>query len=572
MFIYTKRYFSGTLKGKYYGNPSSESSWSFLSSDYDIEVYETDVESVCEVSEDTYHESFILNNYKSVENLFKQNLIRVHWANATYLVEPNLIYAKGLTLFDVVKSGDNTFGTLRCEVIFEVLIPKEIPDSLPEQIPSNLVEVKTVNANQAHKKEFSKVNNFPSLTLKEIFLELLVHIPLLIGLLVILSSIVGFVFATGLYGLYCISFFVLAIILNQLFPSLWHFFLSPFRLLRNLFKSVKGFGWLSFSGILICIYFIIDTWLGFQGYILVFLFSFLIAMIASTLGFLGRPLRIIGSFLSWIFIISILLSFLIPTQNRVGNYPIEYNPIKNINSPTRIDSTFSETKDTKDTTGNSLPDVTHTRIWNDYQDSLYQFSYYIQGRNVEEASALRNKLTLDFGSFNDFTNVFEAIDRLETPKMGLFWSKIDSIGKQKQLNTQNMADMIVSMVQDIPYVALSPNNDCQSWPCNTNVALGLQTPNEFLYNLKADCDTRALLLYLTLRNFGYDAVILGSPAYQHAVIGIAIPAQGTYKMYQGKRYYVWETTSLGWQLGNISPNVSDMNQWFVIYPKHNNFE
>ena len=52
-------------------------------------------------------------------------------------------------------------------------------------------------------------------------------------------------------------------------------------------------------------------------------------------------------------------------------------------------------------------------------------------------------------------------------------------------------------------------------------------------------------------------------AYEHALIGINIPANGKFKNHRGKKYYVWETTVKGIDIGQLPPTHSNMNLWEV---------
>ena len=96
-----------------------------------------------------------------------------------------------------------------------------------------------------------------------------------------------------------------------------------------------------------------------------------------------------------------------------------------------------------------------------------------------------------------------------------------------------------------------------------NIKNGVATPLEFFYNKKGDCDTRTVLIYTILKRFGYDVVILNSNLYQHSVIAVNLPSYGDYKSINGKKYYFWETTSQGWELGVLPPDNWDISKWYL---------
>ena len=131
------------------------------------------------------------------------------------------------------------------------------------------------------------------------------------------------------------------------------------------------------------------------------------------------------------------------------------------------------------------------------------------------------------------------------------FSIFNRIIRDKNYNTYEFADVIVSFVQDIPYSLIY--NDT-----------GIYAPIEFLKKYTGDCDTRTVLLFILLNAYGYDTVILNSYVYKHSVIGISLPTSGyNYKYSNGKKYYTWETTAKGWRRGNIHSSNSNMYNWEI---------
>jgi hypothetical protein len=83
-------------------------------------------------------------------------------------------------------------------------------------------------------------------------------------------------------------------------------------------------------------------------------------------------------------------------------------------------------------------------------------------------------------------------------------------------------------------------------------------------NNKGDCDTRAIVLFTILDHFNYDVAMLVSEEYGHCILGVNMPGTGTYKSHFGKRYYVWETTAKDFQLGQLPPEISNMQNWRIV--------
>ena len=144
-----------------------------------------------------------------------------------------------------------------------------------------------------------------------------------------------------------------------------------------------------------------------------------------------------------------------------------------------------------------------------------------------------------------------SVIRNDKYKLDDVTSVFKRIKRDKNYSRNQFADVIVSFTQDIPY-ALIDN------------AIDIYAPVEFIKKYKGDCDTKTIFLYVVLKKFGYDVVILNSWHYGHSILGINLPTSGNnYKYYNGKRYYAWETTYPGWLKGQIPPKVFNMNHWEI---------
>jgi Ca2+/Na+ antiporter len=192
-----------------------------------------------------------------------------------------------------------------------------------------------------------------------------------------------------------------------------------------------------------------------------------------------------------------------------------------------------------------------------------------------------NREQLNISTYNSSTywhNVYGAIIRNDNGKLTEICKMFSDIGKQKNLNRNEFADMVVTSVQWIPYV-LVLEKSCeesiydggfvsdylaQGKPCLGGIKFGIQSPVEFMSNFKGDCDTRALLCFQILDYFKYDVAVLVSETYGHSVLGISSNVGGgDYVKYKGKRYYGWETTSIGFKAGHMAPDCSNMRYWSV---------
>jgi len=139
--------------------------------------------------------------------------------------------------------------------------------------------------------------------------------------------------------------------------------------------------------------------------------------------------------------------------------------------------------------------------------------------------------------------------------------------------------MVVTFIQEIPYYlvheescekAISSGNDFlvtyhrEGKPCLPNISGGVQSPYEFLHNLKGDCDTRSLLGYSILSKLNISSSVWVSDLYGHSILGIAVPTgYGLYKEINGIKHYGVELTAKGYRIGMVSPEQARPNNWDI---------
>lgn len=219
--------------------------------------------------------------------------------------------------------------------------------------------------------------------------------------------------------------------------------------------------------------------------------------------------------------------------------------------------------------------LTHQRHWSEYNTRPYCMQY-----NIEKPARLSSYTYLEQDIIEpEYTEPInyhalygEIYDSLYHHDRKLLIEVMDSLlvlQQRHQLNTHDFAELIVSMVQDIPYsYVYGDDRDCddrenKKSPCESHHRFGLVAPVDFLYTLVGDCDTRAVLLYTLLKDAGYDVLIATSMEYAHAVLAIQLPYTGDFIEHEGKKYYLWETTNIGWPPGVLPPSVNYVPYWHV---------
>jgi len=253
-------------------------------------------------------------------------------------------------------------------------------------------------------------------------------------------------------------------------------------------------------------------------------------------------LRVVGYFVAIFFILNILIQ-----------------TIKETDTEERCPDGFDVLN-----TGN---DRLHTRGWNSIDQSRsFCGAYRSKGATSDRLAKKRLTMNLRGDSYLEFwSHVYASLVTDSKSDIGFLVDSLAAIGDRDKLSRLELAELIVSFVQDIPYSFVVPE-DCKEIqtdgkPCAGNIPLGILSPYEFIHSLYGDCDTRAVLIYTILEELDFDPMIVVSNEYAHAMLALKAPATGDYLLHQGEKYYFWETTAKGWPLGMLPPNTGNVNYW-----------
>ena len=82
----------------------------------------------------------------------------------------------------------------------------------------------------------------------------------------------------------------------------------------------------------------------------------------------------------------------------------------------------------------------------------------------------------------------------------------------------------------------------------------------------SDCDSRSILLAILLHHMNYKTVLFLSPVYQHAMLGLAVEANGAKMKVLDTTYLVAETTDQV-AIGQVAQSMSVEANWLpVVFP------
>jgi hypothetical protein len=268
----------------------------------------------------------------------------------------------------------------------------------------------------------------------------------------------------------------------------------------------------------------------------------------------------------------LLVLFLVSLFNFISSAGSSYVPI-----PASVDYP-EETKPTTETLPIKDSVITRYRKWKDYQGKYYEGTYKIRLRDYNQAKLFKNNISLYGESKDSYDQIISKLKENDNPKLHGVYHMFDSIQNANKLNSKQFAEMVVTFVQDIPYaIVLSDGCDPSLYDdrftrnflkhnkgnCDGYQRFGINTPIEFMTQLKGDCDTRTLLLYTILSHYKYDVTVMSSEFYGHSILGINLPYNGTSFNYINKKYILWETTAFGSKPGMISNEISNTNYWRI---------
>jgi hypothetical protein len=92
-------------------------------------------------------------------------------------------------------------------------------------------------------------------------------------------------------------------------------------------------------------------------------------------------------------------------------------------------------------------------------------------------------------------------------------------------------------------------------------------PLAALLDHAGDCDSRAVLFLILLKQMKFDAVLFLSSRFKHCAVGIALNASGAKLMFEGKAYVFAELTATV-ALGMIAKEMADPSGWLIIRPEY----
>jgi hypothetical protein len=263
-----------------------------------------------------------------------------------------------------------------------------------------------------------------------------------------------------------------------------------------------------------------------------------------------------------------------------------YDPVKTRDGRVKV----SPPKRTDNKRGATPDYATDKEIeWYDFINQNYLARYATsQGsydNSVEQQDQLKEQIKGYSNSVEFFTRYYNGLYQIDEKKIDEVAAIFIDSAKKKQMTPVETAEMVVTFIQEIPYYLVHEGSCQQSIesgndfvidyhrdqkPCMPNVAAGVQSPYEFLHNLKGDCDTRSLLGHAILAKLNIASSVWVSETYGHSILGVAVPVgNGIYKEINGVKHYGVELTAKGFRLGMVAPEHARPGNWDItLYNNH----
>lgn len=193
--------------------------------------------------------------------------------------------------------------------------------------------------------------------------------------------------------------------------------------------------------------------------------------------------------------------------------------------------------------------------WLDWRARWLLPEVWVQ-RSIQEANAAAGAASRERESVDDlqyWSDIYVNAAKRNRPRVRVFAQGFSALAHDHGLSRRRTLELAAGFVQSLEYAI--PENYLQLYAPPRLLALG-----------RGDCDSRSLFLALLLEDLGYDAVLLLSPHYRHAMVGVRC------EWCEGPRYrdpkngvaYSFLETTARTPPGFVHPAVEDVVYWHAL--------
>jgi len=199
------------------------------------------------------------------------------------------------------------------------------------------------------------------------------------------------------------------------------------------------------------------------------------------------------------------------------------------------------------------PDTVQAPVETGLSDSKIRWKTGASDAAAAQAIVEREaRLLASYGAENDaaWARFYRMIYRDSFRRIDSLVSAVTAEAKHKGWAREEIPIRLLSWMQGFSYSRTGTKADFLS-----PVAVALKA--------SGDCDSRGLLYVMLLRRFDFDAILLVSSRYKHAMAGVVLSRQGAKVSWEGKQYLVAELTDQV-DIGLIDRDMADPAGWIPI--------
>jgi hypothetical protein len=152
----------------------------------------------------------------------------------------------------------------------------------------------------------------------------------------------------------------------------------------------------------------------------------------------------------------------------------------------------------------------------------------------------------------DMRCVFEDMVARNRPGILPIAERFRTHAKSSGMTVLQATELIVAFVQDIRYEI--PKKE----------PFGVLPPALVMSESRGDCDSKALLGLMLLREINVSSILISSQAHRHTMLGVALPASGRSFTFAGRRYAYVECTAKGSPIGHVNSDLLHPNDWRAV--------
>jgi len=243
-----------------------------------------------------------------------------------------------------------------------------------------------------------------------------------------------------------------------------------------------------------------------------------------------------------------------------------------------LNDNYDALSDNYDTLSNNYEEISsqYSEIQSEYEDLLEQYEQAVASLPLSPEPISAETIDMDYewmfkgrrwtlslsipASLYDY---YKEKDRATTTDYSVYIThpfddeyintvimKFNFIALERGYSESEKINLVISFVQSLPYTSDSVTTPYDEYP---------RYPLETLVDNGGDCEDTSILTASLLKSMNYDVILIAPP--EHMAVGVHVDTWGSYWEYNGRAYYFLETTSVGWEIGEIPDDYKETSAY-----------